>query len=61
VKYGETLWSIAEEYLDDEHYASIEDYIKEVKKINSLKDDEAIIAGRYIVVPYYAAEYVGGF
>jgi hypothetical protein len=54
VKYGETLWSIAEEYSDPAHYASIEDYIREVKKINSLKDDELIIAGRYIVVPYYA-------
>jgi LysM repeat protein len=53
VKYGESLWSIAEEYIDPAHYSSIDAYIKEVMKINSLKDDESIIAGRYIVVPYY--------
>jgi LysM repeat protein len=59
VKYGETLWSIAEEYLDAAHYASIEDYIKEVRRINHLKDDN-IIAGRYLVVPYYMEEYIAG-
>lgn len=52
VSGNDTLWSIAEEYMDAEHYDSINDYIKEVKHMNSLSDD-SIHYGEYIVIPYY--------
>lgn len=48
----DTLWSIAEEYMDSEHYDSIHDYIKEIMKINSVKD-ERITYGACLVIPYY--------
>jgi LysM repeat protein len=58
VRYGETLWSIAEENMSADHYSGINAYIKEVMKINGLTD-ENITAGQYIIVPYFTDEYVG--
>lgn len=55
---NDTLWSIAEEYMDDEHYDSVTDYINEVKNMNSLMDDE-IQYGEHIVIPYYDDTFVG--
>lgn len=54
VKYGETLWSIAKEYINNDHYSGIPAYIKEVMKINSLPDDN-IRAGQYLIVPYFSS------
>lgn len=53
VKYGESLWTIAEEYASEE-YDSINDYIYEVMKINHLKE-ENISAGQFLIIPYYSA------
>ncbi|MGF0017171.1 LysM peptidoglycan-binding domain-containing protein [Sporofaciens sp. SGI.106] len=47
---GDTLWSIAEEYMPD-GFSSIWDYIEELKDINGLKSDE-IHEGRYLTVVY---------
>lgn len=55
---NDTLWSIAEEYMDEEHYDSLNDYINEVKNMNSLMDDE-IQYGEHIVIPYYDDTFVG--
>lgn len=52
---NDTLWSIAQEYMDDEHYDSINDYIKEVKQINVLGSSD-ITYGAHLIVPYYAYE-----
>ena len=52
---NDTLWSIAQEYMDDEHYDSISDYIKEVKQINVLGSND-ITYGAHLIVPYYAYE-----
>ncbi len=52
---NDTLWSIAQEYMDDEHYDSINDYIKEVKQINVLSSND-ITYGAHLIVPYYAYE-----
>ena len=54
----DTLWSIAEEYMDEEHYNSINDYIEEVKSMNSLAND-TIHYGQYLIVPYYNSDFVG--
>ncbi|MDE6739732.1 MAG: LysM peptidoglycan-binding domain-containing protein [Lachnospiraceae bacterium] len=58
VSNNDTLWSIAEEYMDGEHYTSINDYIKEVKAMNSLSDD-SIQYGRHLVIPYYDTAFTG--
>lgn len=55
IKEGDSLWSIAQTYMDDEHYDSVYDYIKEVKSINGLTKD-TIHADCYLVIPYYSAE-----
>lgn len=54
VGVDDTLWSIAERYMDEEHFDTIDDYITEVKEINSLADDQ-ISYGEYLVIPYYSA------
>lgn len=55
IQYGESLWSIAEEHKGDD-YASVNDYIHEVMKINHLKDDN-VSAGQYLVIPYFSTEF----
>lgn len=49
----DTLWSIAEEYMDEAHYGSVSEYIRDVMRINSLTSD-AIYADAHLIVPYYA-------
>lgn len=48
---GDSLWSIAEEYISEE-YHSIPEYIEELKRVNHLKND-TIHSGMYLVVSYY--------
>ena len=55
---GDTLWDYARLYADENHYDTYNSYIKEVKDINHLKDDN-IVYGQYIVLPYYSNEFVG--
>lgn len=55
IENGDTLWSIANEYISDE-YESIQEYIDEVKCINQLGPDD-IHAGQYLTVPYYSATF----
>lgn len=57
ISAGDTLWSIAEDNMDVAHYAHTSDYVAEVKKMNSLKSD-TIIAGSYLIVPYYSTDFV---
>lgn len=54
VSESDTLWSIAEDYMDEEHYESVYEYIREVMQINGLTND-AIYADAHLIVPYYAA------
>lgn len=53
VSNKDTLWSIATEYMDEEHYTSITDYIAEIKNTNAMSGD-AIHYGEYLIIPYYA-------
>lgn len=57
ISAGDTLWSIAEDNMDAAHYVHTSDYVAEVKKMNSLKSD-TIIAGSYLIVPYYSTDFV---
>lgn len=51
IKKGDTLWSIASEYMSSE-YKDLNDYIEEIKISNGLTSDK-IHAGNFIIVPYY--------
>ena len=57
VAKGDTLWSIAKDNIDYEYYNNTYDYVNEVKRMNSLTSDR-IVAGSYIIVPYYSSEFV---
>ena len=59
VAKGDTLWSIANDNIDYEHYKNTYEYVSEVKKMNSLTSDR-IVAGSYIIIPYYSSEFVSG-
>ncbi len=52
VKKGDTLWSIASNYISDE-YDDMNEYIEEIKGSNGMTSDH-IRAGNFIIVPYYA-------
>lgn len=58
ISNDDTLWSIAQEYMDTSHYSSVDEYIKEVKQMNHLKNN-VITYGGYLIVPYYSDAYVG--
>lgn len=58
VEKGETLWDIAEEYIDYNEYDNKMDYIAEVQSINHLKNKDAIRAGQHLIVPYYSNEFI---
>ncbi|MCR5743647.1 MAG: LysM peptidoglycan-binding domain-containing protein [Lachnospiraceae bacterium] len=49
---GDTLTDIATSHMTEE-YASVDDYIEEVKSINGFVTD-TIYTGAYLVLPYYA-------
>ena len=57
VEQGQTLWGIADDYIDYEHYKDKNAYIAEVERINHLNGDEMLLTGRMLIVPYYSAEY----
>ena len=48
---GDTLWSIAELYMDD-HYDSVKEYVRELKEMNHLNSD-SIQDGQYLTIAYY--------
>lgn len=54
VQPGDSLWSIAGDYMDD-HYKNRNEYIDEVKTLNHLIGDD-IHAGGHLLVPYYSME-----
>ncbi len=53
VQRGDTLWSIAEEYMTEE-YKSIDEYVHEVQRINHVGN--MVEYGKLLVVPYYSEE-----
>lgn len=57
VQYQDTLWDIAQNYMDAEHYASVQDYIEEVERMNHI-DANSIKAGSNIMLPYYSDSYL---
>ena len=51
LEYGDTLWNIAEEYMN-ENYDSTQEYVDGLMKINDL-ESETIHESRYLTVVYY--------
>ncbi|MCH5344762.1 MAG: LysM peptidoglycan-binding domain-containing protein [Acetatifactor sp.] len=58
VQNGETLWDIADKYIDYDQYDGKREYVAEVVHINHLDEDASLRAGQHIVVPYYSTEFV---
>lgn len=55
IESGDTLWGIAEEYMTSE-YASVQEYIDEIKQINHLTSDN-IHDSKHLMVAYYDSEF----
>ncbi len=58
VQYGETLWNIADAYIDYSRYKDKTDYIKEVCSINHLLEESDVRAGQRLIVPYYSERFL---
>lgn len=58
VEPGDSLWTLAEEYVDYDYYRDINCYINEVRSINHLEEESGLTAGQILIVPYYSAEYI---
>ena len=54
---GDTLTSIAEQYMDDIHYSSVSEYVSEVRQMNQMYFTDEIKAGELISICYYSTEY----
>ena len=54
VASGDTLWDIAVENMTEE-YRTVQEYIREVRKLNELYGD-SIYYGQRLMIPYYSAE-----
>ena len=54
---GDSLWSIASEHFNPDHYDDLGSYVGEICSINKLSNDSVINAGECIILPYYEAEY----
>lgn len=57
VHCGDTIWDIAKENISYNHYKDVDAYIEEVRGINNLTDEDEILAGENLIVPYYSEEY----
>lgn len=57
VEPGDTLWSLADKYADQEHYTSRDQYIAEVMAMNHMSGEE-LSAGSYLILPYYSPEFI---
>ena len=57
VSSGDTLTSIAEQYMDDIHYSSVSEYVSEVRQMNQMYGSDEIKAGELISICYYSTEY----
>ena len=57
VGYGDSLWSLADQYMDRDHYDHFS-YIAEIKSINHISDANDIKEGSTLILPYYSNEFI---
>lgn len=55
VAEGDSLWTIAKTYCDEENYQDYNAFIMEVKQLNHMTGDSLYI-GEYLTIPYYSAD-----
>lgn len=58
IESGDTLWKLADDYIDYEHYKTKEHYIAEIIAINHLDENCDITVGQLLVIPYYSDTYI---
>lgn len=58
VENGETLWDLADEFIDYNYYKNKNSYITEVQNINHLDENCSIDAGQILILPYYSSQYI---
>lgn len=58
VQSGETVWDIADDYIDYNQYKDKNAYITEVVHINNLDENASIRSGQLLTVPYYSEEFI---
>lgn len=58
VESGDTLWDLADEYIDYAHYKDKNGYIAEVRSINHLNEKMDIMTGQRLIIPYYSDVYI---
>lgn len=56
IQSGDSLWSIAGEYMQNGPYESRKEYMEEVAELNQLTSTK-IIKGQHLIVPYYGTDY----
>ena len=55
---GDTLWTIADDYIDYSKYRDKAEYVAEVQSINNLNDTCDIRSGQTLIMPYYSSEFI---
>lgn len=58
VQGGDTLWDMADRYMDTDHYKNKNEYIREICQMNHLEDENDIVSGNKLIFPYYTDEFV---
>ena len=53
IRFDKGIEEIAEECFDPEYFDSVEDIVKEIRKINHISADSAVPGGYIVYVPYY--------
>lgn len=53
VTRGDTLSGLASRYMSDD-YSSMDSYINEVRSINNMDEQDELVAGTSVIVPYYS-------
>lgn len=55
IQSGDTLWEIAEDYMDTAYYTSLTEYMNEIMTVNGMVSDR-LVSGQKLIIPYYSEE-----